>query len=654
MAQRSEQHWTRTTDEGGVVWLVLDQSGSGTNVLSGTVLQELEELLGTLHNAPPAGVVFASAKPNGFIAGADVKEFTRIRGREDALGIIRRGQAVMDRIDALPCPSVALINGFCLGGGLELALACDYRVAVDGPGTRLGFPEVRIGIHPGFGGSVRSIRVLGPVNAMTLMLTGRTLDGRRARRMGLLDQVVPLRHLHRAARELIDKRPPAYRPPPLSRLPNLAPLRPVMAYQMRRQTAAKVKRDHYPAPFALIELWRRHGADERRMMEAEARSVAALSMTETARNLVRVFLLQDLLKAQGERKAIEPRRVHVVGAGVMGGDIATWCALQGFQVSVQDPDHERLGAMFKRAARSFHKRLRSARQVTAALDRLTPDSQGYGLRQADVVIEAIFEDLQAKQALYREIEPRVNPRALIATNTSSLPIETLAQALEAPARLVGLHFFNPVAKLPLVEIVQGKTTDPEVVHKALGFARHIDKLPLKVNSAPGFLVNRILMPYLLEAVRLEDEGVAREAIDKAATEFGMPMGPLELADTVGLDVGLHVGEILARAYGFDIPERLRSLVSQGRLGRKTGQGFYVYRHGNPVRARLRGADLIGIQRRLIGRLIDEAAACLRAGIVESADLVDAGVIFGTGFAPFRGGPLHYRSHLSQASSTSEP
>lgn len=643
MTTQIYHHWKRNDDTSGVVWLHLNVAGEPVNVLSTAVFTELEAILDDLEASPPKGLAFISDKDSGFIAGADIKEFTKLAGRDDALALIRRGQQLMDRIDALSCPTVAVINGFCMGGGLELSLACDYRIGLNAPQTRLGLPEIKLGIHPGYGGTVRALRLLGPIAAMDLMLTGRSLDVQRARKMGLIDYVVPQRVLENAARYLIDAKPPRRRPSRFVTLANWSPLRSLIAGKMRKQVAQKARQEHYPAPYALINLWERHAGNKRKMLEKEGHSVADLSTTETTRNLVRVFMLQNQLKASGAKSHFKPRHIHVIGGGVMGGDIAAWCAMQGFRVTVQDTNTTSVGVALNRAAELYNKRLKVARLVNNTLDRLIPDTNGAGIRWADVVIEAIFEDIEAKQSLYRDIESKVKPGALIATNTSSIPIEILEQGFSEPGQLIGLHFFNPVAKLPLVEIVYGQHTHEGVIAKALAFTRHLDKLPLKVKSTPGFLVNRILMPYLLEAVIMESEGVPKTVIDTVATDFGMPMGPIELADSIGLDIGLHVGEILGETYGFEIPAKLRTLVANGHLGRKSGRGFYEYNHAKPTRDKQKRfeGDTEELQNRLILRLLNEAVACLREGVVENADLVDAGVIFGTGFAPFRGGPLHY-------------
>ncbi|HEB99040.1 MAG TPA: 3-hydroxyacyl-CoA dehydrogenase, partial [Thiotrichales bacterium] len=333
--------------------------------------------------------------------------------------------------------------------------------------------------------------------------------------------------------------------------------------------------------------------------------------------------------------------VHVVGAGVMGGDIAAWCALRGLKVTLQDQSPERIAPAMDRARKLFQKKLRDRRRVTAAMDRLVPDHRGRFVGQADLVIEAIFEDQEAKQVLFRDLEPRLKPDVLLASNTSSIPLERLAEALERPERLVGLHFFNPVARMQLVEIVRGEASSPEALQRAADFTRHIDRLPLPVASSPGFLVNRVLMPYLLEAVELVEEGVPPAAVDRAALDFGMPMGPIELADTVGLDICLHVARILGEALGLAVPARLQSLVDAGHLGRKSGQGFYRWSKGKPVKPSARREAPADAADRMILRLLNEAVACLREGVVEDADLLDAGMIFGTGFAPFRGGPMHY-------------
>lgn len=636
-------HWTLDQDDQDLAWLTLDVAGSSTNILSLPVLDEFRQILERLEERMPAGVAIASGKPRGFIAGADIREFAEITRVQPALEKIYMGQSIMDQLDRLSCPTVAVINGFCLGGGLELALSCDYRIALDDPDVRFSFPEIKLGIHPGYGGTVRALRHLNPLTAMDLMLTGRSIDARRAKRIGLVDHVVPARQMSNAARQLLLNRPPKHQAPRLARMLNSRPARRVLAAQMRRQVSRKAPPEHYPAPHAMIDHWARHYGEEDRMLQYEASSVAELSVTGTAKNLVRTFMLSKKLKGLASREPAAARHVHVIGAGVMGADIAAWCACRGLTVTLQDIRMESLAQAKKRAWQYFKRQLKHRLRVRNAMDRYIPDMQGSGLGKADVVIEAVFEDRDTKQDLLASIEPNLRKEALLATNTSSIEIEKLCDALAEPARLVGLHFFNPVARMPLIEIVNGVQTRREVLQQAIDFSRQIDKLPLPVKSAPGFLVNRILTPYMVEAGLLREAGIPAGEIDQAAVRFGMPMGPLELADTVGLDIGLHVAECLDLAYGFGVPESFRSMVEAGNLGRKSGQGFYKWKRGkkvSPIR-KPSSRHTESIQNRLMSRIANEAVACLREEIVPDRDSLDAGIVFGTGFAPFRGGVMQY-------------
>ena len=641
MADQSSQiNWRIEQDGDGVAWLCFDKAGANANVLSGEVMQELGQRLADLEKLKPRGVVIYSGKKSGFIAGADIKEFTGLKTPEDAFKLIRGGQLVLEQLEKLPCPTAALIQGFCLGGGMELSLACTYRVGVDDDKLNLGLPEVKLGIHPGFGGTVRSTRLVGVLPAMSFMLTGRSVHGREAVKIGLLDRLVKESDGRAVAKQLVLAGAAKRSAPFLQKLLALAPLRPFIAGQLTKQVAAKVRRDHYPAPYAIIDLWQRYAGSDA-MYVQEAHSIAALMLHDTARNLVRVFLLQDRLKSLGKKSDLALKHVHVVGAGTMGGDIAAWCALRGFTVTLQDREEKYIQPAIVRAQKLFEKRLKGA-EIQNAASRLKMDVAGDGAKDADVAIEAIFEDVAAKQELYKRLDAVMGPDEVLATNTSSIRLETLRTVLKQPTRLVGLHFFNPVAKMPLVEVIHSDDTPKEVVDKALAFARHIDKLAVPVKSAPGFLVNRILMPYLMEAMLAADEGVALEAIDQSALDYGMPMGPAELADTVGLDVCMSVSKVFAKEFNKKIPESLGKLVDAKKLGRKTNEGFYKYVDGKPVkdRAKARGASQ-ELQDRLILPMLNEAVAVLREGIVADADLLDAGVIFGTGFAPFRGGPINY-------------
>jgi len=641
------QDWRFAIDFEGIAWAVIDRRGESMNSLGRRPIEELGEIVKAVEAAAASGeakgLVLMSGKERSFIAGADIREFEGFDTEAKIKEVVRQTLELFDRVERLPVPVVAAIHGYCLGGGLELALACSYRIADREEGTRLGFPEVKLGIFPGLNGTVRSIQLAGPMDAMTAMLTGRMLRPTAAKAIGLVDQLVPTHHnLRWAARKAVLQKRRSKGAPWWKRLMLKQPVRGMLAKQMRAKTAAKVREEHYPAPFRLIELFEHYGDDPISMRIAETEMFTPLMASEASRNLRRVFKLSEMLKDEAPKDGFKPLRVHVVGAGTMGGDIAAWCVVSGMQASLQDLDEAQIAKALARAKGLFKRNLRSPLAIDAAVARLIADPKGKHVKHADVVIEAIVERLDVKQKLFQQLEKEVKPGAVLATNTSSLRLEDIAKPLADPGRLVGLHFFNPVAQLPLVEVVRGEGTREAEVRKACAFVTAINKLPLIVKSCSGFLVNRVLAPYMMEAVRRYQQGEPREKIDQAAMKFGMPMGPLELMDMVGLDIADHVGEELNLAPKTD--NLLTSLVKQGKLGKKTGEGFYVWEQGKPKReeAHYDDAELERLGRELVKPMLDEAERALADNIVASADHVDAGVIFGTGFAPFRGGPLNYR------------
>jgi 3-hydroxyacyl-CoA dehydrogenase/enoyl-CoA hydratase/3-hydroxybutyryl-CoA epimerase len=636
-------HWSSEQDADRIVVLTLDRVGSPVNTFARAVLEELEEIVERLSFDPPRGLVIRSGKAAGFIAGADIKEFESFDRAGTVLDALSYGQRVLQSLARLRCPTVAAIHGHCMGGGTELALACRYRVASSDPSTRIGLPEVKLGIFPGWGGSARLPYLIGAPKALELMLTGRAASAQYARSIGLVDAVASAETLIERAREII-RRPPTR--PMQQRLQawatNTWPARQVLASIMRKQTAAKARPDHYPAPFSLIETWRRGGSLSQRLRN-EARAVAKLAKTGTARNLIRVFFLQERLKGLGAGVDHGISHVHVIGAGVMGGDIAAWSALRGFNVTLQDREQKYIDPAMKRAEELFAKKLKTPERIAPAQARLKSDVEGKGVATADLLIEAIFENAEAKESLYKTAEPDMKADALLASNTSSIPLDELRQAVSSPGRFLGLHYFNPVALMPLVEIVRHDGLDKDNERRAMAFCKAIDKLPVPVKGTPGFLVNRILMPYMLEAVRLYGEGVPGPVLDRAAKKFGMPMGPIELADTVGLDVAASVGKELSEFLKLDIPEGMESLLASGKRGKKDGEGFYKWENGKPVKPEVDPSYSApeDIEDRMILPMLNEAVACVHDGVVDDADLCDAGVIFGTGFAPFRGGPIQH-------------
>ena len=638
------RHFRLTRDADGVAWLLFDREGASANTLSADVLTEFDTVLAALESERPTGLVIRSAKAGGFIAGADVNEF---RGATDPAAVeaqIARAHAVVDRLEAVKFPTVAVIHGFCLGGGLEVALACQMRIAIDG--ARFGFPEVMLGLHPGLGGTARLTELISPTQAMTLMLTGKTIDARRAKSLGLIDAVTEERHVRNAVKDAVSGRLKRARPGFLSTVLNAGPVRRFLASRMRTEAAKAAPAEHYPAPYGLIDLWERHGGDKAAMLAAEKTSFARLMVTPTAQNLIRVFFLRDQMKkVAGSGNKIT--HVHVIGAGAMGGDIAAWCANEGLKATLADMKPEPIAGAVKRAADLFGKIIRKRTDVRDALDRLMPDLDGEGVRTADLIIEAVPEKLELKQKVYAGLEPRMKAGAILATNTSSIPLQDLRTTLTKPERLLGLHFFNPVSRLQLVEVVSHDGTDPQLLKEALAFVGAIDRLPLPVKSSPGFVVNRALTPYMLEAMVMLDEKIDKVTIDAAAEKFGMPMGPIELADQVGLDICLAVGDMLRSKFGDLLPPTpawLRDKVTKGELGRKTGKGFYVWKDGKADKARA-SSNAIEPDAEMIDRLIlpmsNVCVACLREGIVSDPDMVDGAMIFGTGYAPFRGGPLNY-------------
>jgi 3-hydroxyacyl-CoA dehydrogenase / enoyl-CoA hydratase / 3-hydroxybutyryl-CoA epimerase len=636
------KNWTLTRDSDGFAWALLDRPKTSANTLDDEVLEELDALLAKVEQERPSALIIRSAKASGFIAGADITQFV---GATDPAEIERRmvrAHQITDRLEALTLPTIAVVHGFCLGGGLEIALACSYRIAVEG--STFGFPEIQLGLHPGLGGTVRLTRLIDPLEAMQMMLTGRTQSARKAKSLGLVDALVPERHVRSAIRAAVQGRMAHPKTTFRSRVIDSGPARAVVARQMRGEADKQVPHVHYPAPYALIELWEKHANDPKAMKAAEITSFARLMVTPTAQNLIRVFFLQEKLKGLAG-KPPKVGHVHVIGAGAMGGDIAAWCAWQGLRVTLGDVKPQPIAGAIKRAADLYAKVGRGdSLKIRDALDRLIPDLKGEGIAHADLVIEAAPENLDLKHRIYAATEPKMKAGAVLASNTSSIPFEKLREGLTRPERLVGLHFFNPVSRMQLVEVIHHDKLAPEVEVLARGFTGMIGRLPAPAKSAPGFIVNRALTPYLQEALIMLDEGVAKETLDKAAEDFGMPMGPIELTDTVGLDIALDVSEMLKRDLNLPGPETpawLKQKVEAKTLGRKTGEGLYVWKGGHPVKAKGAPAPGPDMADRMLLPMINTCVALLREGVAEDADVIDAAMTFGSGFAPFRGGPLHY-------------
>jgi 3-hydroxyacyl-CoA dehydrogenase/enoyl-CoA hydratase/3-hydroxybutyryl-CoA epimerase len=638
------KNWNLQQDSHHIFWLGLDRKDAPVNTINEEVLDELNSLLHEISQDKNAiGLVIYSAKKNGFIAGADVTLFSKFETPAQALDFLRKGQAVYARLQALAIPTVAMIDGFCLGGGFELALACTYRIATNEQSTRIGLPEVLLGIHPGWGGIVRLSQLIGGFHALSqIILTGSAVSAERAKTLGMIDDVVPIRQLKRAAVYFIKNKPQRHKPSFIQGLTNLTWLRKPLAVLIRKNVKKRVRKEHYPAPYAIIDLWEKEGVTGDRVYLKEIDSIERLiSEGTTSKNLIRAFGLRERLKGFAKDSDFKAQHIHVIGAGVMGGDIAAWCALRGIRVTLQDKTYEHIAPAIARAHTLYKKRLKKSRLIQAAMDNLIPDPKGEGIVKADLIIEAVFENLEVKQEIIKEVEARARKDAIIATNTSSILIDEISKGMEDAERLVGIHFFNPVEKMDLVEVVSGVSTSKKVAQASCAFVNQIGKLPLPVRSSPGFLVNRVLTPYLMECVQLLEEGYSAETIDEAALEFGMFMGPVELMDTVGIDVCLAVAENLTRHFNGTIPKKLRDMVKEGKLGRKSGQGFYQYKNGKPIKNHPERIKDQHIADRLILRMVNESSACLREGVVADSDLLDAGMIFATGFAPFRGGPMNY-------------
>ena len=647
--------WRFSIDGEGIAWAIFDREGESANSLGRRAIEELNAIIERVeaeaHANHVRGLVLMSGKERGYIVGADIREFENFETEQQVIDSLKPVNALLERIEKLPIPVVAAIHGVCVGGGLELILACHYRIATRDESTRIGFPEVKLGIFPGFNGTVRSIRQVGPMAAMQAMLTGGMIRASAAKGIGFIDQLVAgPGELHWAARKAVLQKRRSAKAGAAKMLLTKWPVRGLLAAKIRQETAKKVREDHYPAPFRLIDLFEQHGGDLDAMKIAETKAFAPLMVSDTARNLRRVFHLTELLKNQAPKGLKwRPSRVHVIGAGTMGADIAGVCVASGMEVTLQDISPEQLEKGIKSQGKLFARKFKTKATRDAAKARLIADPEGKGIGRADVIIEAIVERLDIKQKLFSDIENKTKPGAVLATNTSSLKLEDISAPMRDPSRLIGLHFFSPVPQMPLVEVVRGATTRDEEVKKGATFVSAIGKFPLITKDVPGFLVNKVLTPYMFAAMQKLEQGEDKEKIDEAVRAFGMPMGPIELADNVGLDVCAHVTKILGQS---SEGSRLERLVASGRLGKKTGEGFYVWKDGKPVKsgAQFSKASLVQLGRELIEPMIAEAQRALDEGVVDSADLVDAGMIFGTGFAPFRGGPLHYKKNQAKTES----
>jgi 3-hydroxyacyl-CoA dehydrogenase/enoyl-CoA hydratase/3-hydroxybutyryl-CoA epimerase len=654
-------------DADGVLVVTFDVPGEKVNTLGKATMLEFQALLARWRDdVSVRAAVLASGKPDAFIAGADIHELRAVQSALEGESLSRAGQAVLAELAALPFPVVAAINGACLGGGLEVALACRYRVATDDPRTGLGLPEVKLGLIPGAGGTQRLPRLVGLRRGLDLVLTGRTVRARRALAMGLVDEVVAGPALLAAARKaalgLADGRLRA-RGEGITLTERL--LRPLLFHRARSSVMAET-RGHYPAPLRALDAVRRGTRGSLAVgLEIEARHFGELAVSPPSRALVSLFLAtQELKKDPGYPEGTESRPVQklaVLGAGLMGAGIAAAAAEAGARVRLRDTTDEAVGRGLRAARQVFEERRRRGSltrlEVERRMQRIAGTTDWTGLRRADLVIEAVFEDLEVKRGVLAEVEARTADECVFASNTSSLPLGEIGRDARRRARVLGMHFFSPVHRMPLLEVVVTEDTDAWAVATAVTFGRRLDKHVIVVRDGPGFYTTRALAPYLNEAARLVEEGARVEDVDRAMLDFGFPVGPLALLDEVGIDVGEKVSHVLHAAFGARMapPESMARVAAEGRRGRKSGRGFYrydgkkktvdedVYR-ALPDPAR-RPLEPRAIQERLAFAFLNEAVLCLQDGVLRSARDGDVGAVFGLGFPPFLGGPFRYLDHL---------
>ena len=656
----------RETGEDGVLVVTIDVPGERVNTLGKAMMGELDALLAELE-APGAvkAVVLRSGKRDNFIAGADIKDFNTIRSAMEGEALSRAAQALLDRLEAVPVPVVAAIHGSCLGGGLEIVLACRYRVASDDPKTVLGLPEVMLGLLPGAGGTQRLPRLVGLRNGLDMILTGRTLKAPRALKAGVVDDVVPAPVLMTAARKAALALAEGTLKPARGGIPaSERLLRPVI-FRKARQSVLEKTGGHYPAPLRALDAVQRGTAtSQAEGLKIEARHFGELSVSDVSRALVSVFFAtQDIKKDAGYpegTQAREVRKLGVLGAGLMGAGIATAAADAGVPVRIKDATTEALGRGLRHAREVYEERRKrkslSALDVRKRMDRFSPTVDYSGFRRADLVIEAVFEDLDVKRKVLAETEAVTLDSCVFASNTSSLPIGDIARDAQRPARVLGMHFFSPVEKMPLLEVVVTPLTDAWATATAVGFGRKLGKHVIVVRDGPGFYTTRALSPYMNEATRLLEEGAAIEDVDHAMTDFGFPVGPMVLLDEVGIDVGAKIAKILHRAFGDRMAPAasMARVLEEGRLGRKNKKGFYTYdgkkRVDESVYAALGSAtrrpfETREIQDRLVFAFLNEAVLCLQEGILRSPRDGDVGAVFGLGFPAFLGGPFRYLDRL---------
>ncbi len=650
--------------------LTFDRPDSSANVFDRATLEELGGHLDFLaQSAAVKGVVLTSAKNSIFIAGADLHAMASASAN-DLAGLIELGQMVFHRLASLNVPTVAAIHGACVGGGFELCLACDYRVASSDGATKIGLPETQLGILPAWGGSTRLPRLIGLPRALDLILSGKTCAAKQALKYGMVDDLVPReRLLEFACRKILQAGAGLKRR--RSRLALLATNNRLFATAVSLRLESqllKKTRGHYPAVFKALEVvskgvWRPLGAS----LALEREAVLELARTSECHNLIRIFFLQERAKKQSylpgnAAAAVKPvQRTAVIGAGVMGAGIAQWLSSRGSSVTLRDINAEQVAKGMAGVAQLYRegvkRRLFSRIEARAGLDRVFPADREVPLHGMDLVIEAAVEKMDLKKRIFQRLGELAGPETMLATNTSALSVSEIASGTKSPERVVGVHFFNPVHRMQLVEVVVARQTSPEIVQRALRYVQQIGKLPVVVKDSPGFLVNRVLMPYLIEAGLLFEAGASMEKIDEAMLDFGMPMGPLRLIDEVGVDVAQHVAEELAVKFSDRLraPRVLSEMLKAGLLGRKSERGFYLYNAKKPaVNSGLslfqdkEWAKSLGreaLQQRMALLMVNEAARCLEEEIATEPADVDFAMIMGTGFAPFRGGPLQYADSL---------